>query len=115
MPIVGQLTPLFVLFFLLSVAKVIKDKIQNNYEERLIEFIKNAKDRFQFLIDEKEKGKLELDDGISDRIKDLIKEIETIDKSINDMEEVYGDVNEILKVLQDKHPSISELTYQISQ
>lgn len=42
MPILGEFTPFFVLFFLLQVTRVIKDKIQSNYENRLSSFLNKS-------------------------------------------------------------------------
>ena len=97
MPIIGQLTPLFILFFLLSVAKVIKNKIQNNYETRLKEFIINAKVKFQSILD----AKLELKVELVDKINELIKELEasSSSSSINDLEELNNQINEMIKEL----------------
>ena len=44
MPILGQFTPFFVLYFLLEVTRVIKDTIKIKYETRLKNYLQKCSD-----------------------------------------------------------------------
>lgn len=53
MPILGEFGPFFVLFFLLSLVKIIKNNMQKAYETALKDFINASEVQFSSLLEAK--------------------------------------------------------------